>query len=252
MSYLIYFSLHDASVNVKSGFINIQGNTFETFTGKPLIKLEPLLQREIGNGSKPGFVFRENKFKADPILPFNALAMPAFDLLQTPEAYVNIEDNHFLCDCNKVGWFVGAMTHGFDRSVIADGRGNLDFLQKLYDTSGKCLECTLRRCDPVEGKSFKNFARSALIKHGEKLTCSVSGQPLKSQKQSGNGFHGEDGKYLNEEGLAELKNMEWNGELSNTQASHSIRIKITHLLNASFITFFLSVTIVRRVIVSVG
>ena len=43
------------------------------------------------------------------------------------------------------------MTHGFDRAVIANGRGSLQFLQKLYDTSGQCLECDLRTCSPVEG-----------------------------------------------------------------------------------------------------
>ena len=43
------------------------------------------------------------------------------------------------------------MTHGFDRAIIANGRGSLQFLQKLYDTSGQCLECDLRTCNPVEG-----------------------------------------------------------------------------------------------------
>lgn len=51
--------------------------------------------------SQGGFIFRENKFAADPLLPFNALAMPAFDLL-TESHVVMIEQNHFLCDCNKV------------------------------------------------------------------------------------------------------------------------------------------------------
>ena len=43
------------------------------------------------------------------------------------------------------------MTHGFDRAIIANGRGSLQFLQKLYDTSGQCLECDLRTCNPIEG-----------------------------------------------------------------------------------------------------
>ena len=51
----------------------------------------------------------------------------------------------------QVAWFIAAMTHGFDRAVIANGRGSLQFLQKLYDTSGQCLECDLRTCSPVEG-----------------------------------------------------------------------------------------------------
>ena len=43
------------------------------------------------------------------------------------------------------------MTHGFDRSVIANGRGSLDFLQKLYDTSGQCLRCESYTCSPIQG-----------------------------------------------------------------------------------------------------
>ena len=52
-----------------------------------------------------------------------------------------------------MAWFIGAMIHGFDRDVIANGRGSLDFLQKLYDTSGQCLECDLRSCNPIEGRT---------------------------------------------------------------------------------------------------
>ena len=50
------FSLLDASLNVKSGVIDIQGNTFESFTGKPFINLEtvsvqvfPLLHKNQSN-----------------------------------------------------------------------------------------------------------------------------------------------------------------------------------------------------------
>ena len=39
------FSLLDASLNVKSGVIDIQGNTFESFTGKPFINLETVSER---------------------------------------------------------------------------------------------------------------------------------------------------------------------------------------------------------------
>ena len=35
------YSLLDASLNVKSGLIDVQGNTFESLTGKPFISLEP-------------------------------------------------------------------------------------------------------------------------------------------------------------------------------------------------------------------
>ena len=53
-------------------------------------------------GQPARFVFRQNKFKADPTLPFNALAMPAFDLVKDLDCDDCIESNHFLCDCNKV------------------------------------------------------------------------------------------------------------------------------------------------------
>ena len=55
------------------------------------------------------------------------------------------------------------MTHGFDRAVIANGRGSLQFLQKLYDTSGQCLECDLRTCNPVEGIMCLNSDLSLMI-----------------------------------------------------------------------------------------
>jgi hypothetical protein len=56
------------------------------------------------------------------------------------------------------------MTYNFDRDVIANGRGSLDFLQKLYETAGQCLQCGLRRCDPT-GEDFKEFAKTALMVH---------------------------------------------------------------------------------------
>ena len=60
-----------------------------------------ILFNQDGQGPPAHFTFRENKFKADPTLPFNALAMPAFDAVNEANSYV-IEMNHFLCDCNKV------------------------------------------------------------------------------------------------------------------------------------------------------
>jgi hypothetical protein len=55
------------------------------------------------------------------------------------------------------------MTRNFDRDIIANGRGSLEFLQKVYDTAGKCLKCGLRKCDIDETTSFHEFARKALI-----------------------------------------------------------------------------------------
>ena len=97
-----------------------------------------------------------------------------------------IENNHFVCECDKMSWFLGAMLHNFDRDVIANGRGgSLDFLQKLYDTAGKCLQCSIRSCQVTE-TDFHQFAQAALIVHKNQLKCSSSGQPLKSQNPDSN------------------------------------------------------------------
>ena len=42
---------------------------------------------------------------------------------------IRIENNHFTCECDKMSWFLGAMTKNFDTDVIANGRGSLDFLR---------------------------------------------------------------------------------------------------------------------------
>ena len=62
-----------------------------------------------------------------------------------------------------MAWLVASMTRNFDRDIIANGRGSLEFLQKVYDTAGKCLKCGLRKCDIDETTSFHEFARKALI-----------------------------------------------------------------------------------------
>lgn len=252
LAYNTFDSLHEASLNVKSGLIDIQGNTFESFTGKPFYSLEPIAQKD-GQGPPAHFTFRENKFKADPTLPFNALAMPAFDAVNEANSYV-IEMNHFLCDCNKVAWLIGAMTHGFDRDVIANGRGSLDFLQKLYDTSGQCLECDLRTCTPIEGRAFRNFAQEALIKHKGQLKCSESGQPLKSQRPGAhNELGGENQEYSEEEDLANVKNKEWSSELlKDTQASNGIRIKVVESYTSVFIFLLISAFTSRKMHISIG
>jgi hypothetical protein len=54
-------------------------------------------------------IFRENKFACEPTLPFNAMAMPSFDTISAdPQSYVVIENNHFICQCDKMAWFLGS------------------------------------------------------------------------------------------------------------------------------------------------
>ena len=113
------------------------------------------------NQAQSGLIFDGNKFACEPTLPFNAMAMPSFDKLAG--SYVRIDNNHFVCECDRVAWLVASMTRNFDRDIIANGRWSLEFLQKVYDTAGKCLKCGLRKCDIDESTSFHEFAGKALI-----------------------------------------------------------------------------------------
>lgn len=147
-------------------------------------------QELINPESQTGLVFRENKFTASPSLPFGSLAMPAFEKLDPEAEYIDIDKNHFVCECSKLSWFIGAMTHQFDKEAIQDignddlGYGSLDFLELIYETSGHCLDCQLTTCEVTE-KDFMKYADSALIVHDNELKCSISGQALKSHSKNG-------------------------------------------------------------------
>jgi hypothetical protein len=54
----------------------------------------------------------------DPTLPFNAFAMPGFADLSSDVSYVDIESNHFLCECDKMGWLIAAAKFDFDSGDI--------------------------------------------------------------------------------------------------------------------------------------
>ena len=169
-----------------------------------------------------GLIFSGNKFACEPTLPFNAFAMPSFDSINIPEALVEIKNNHFKCQCDKMSWFLGAMTKNFDTDVIANGRGSLEFLRKLYDTAGNCLSCGLLKCTETETR-FHDFAKNALMVHKGQLKCSKSGQPLKSQKPGRENIafsvSGE------EESLSDTRNMELlNGTTSTSYKSHLLSI----------------------------
>jgi len=196
-AYNVFGQLQDSAFDVEFGLADIQGNTFETLTGKPFLDLRPRPTEpssEVPSSVQSGFVFRENKFAADPTLPFGSLAMPAFEKVDAnEESYVDIEDNRFVCECDKLAWFIGAATHNFDRDSLEDigsekrGYGTLDFIDELYDTAGKCLRCGLRSCEVVEDENFGDYADSALMLHNGQLKCSASGRPLESQRGNGNG-----------------------------------------------------------------
>jgi hypothetical protein len=40
--------------------------------------------------------------------------MPGFYDINTEDSYVDIESNHFVCDCDRMGWMLAAVQHGFD------------------------------------------------------------------------------------------------------------------------------------------
>ena len=112
-AYNVFGQLQDSAFDVEFGLADIQGNTFETLTGKPFLDLRPrptevsrsfmpniyilyLLfvtfcnelqpSSEVPSSVQSGFVFRENKFAADPTLPFGSLAMPAFEKVKVGSA----------------------------------------------------------------------------------------------------------------------------------------------------------------------
>ena len=148
-----------------------------------------LLQELSGAPQPSGFVFRQNKFTASPALPFAALAMPAFDRLDADGLdHVEIELNHFLCDCDKIAWFVGAVVHGYDADAAALARGGtMAFLRRLYAGAGSCLRCDddgggiglLRGCEADEARPFAGYAETALSNGGSSLRCAQSGRPVR-------------------------------------------------------------------------
>jgi hypothetical protein len=48
--------------------------------------------------------------------------MPGFADLSSDVSYVDIESNHFLCECDKMGWFIAAAKFDFDSGEIFNGK----------------------------------------------------------------------------------------------------------------------------------
>ena len=108
------------------------------------------------------------------------------------ESYVDIEDNRFVCECDKLAWFIGASTHNFDRDSLGAiggekrGRGTLAFVDELYDTAGKCLSCGLHSCEVAEGaEDFQDYADSALVLHEGQLKVPERGRLPSNSKTTG-------------------------------------------------------------------
>ena len=227
LAYNEFVNLVDSSFEVQYGVADIQGNTFESLTGKPFLTLRPAITREMRNEGQQelpptGFVFRENKFPAIPTLPFGSLVMPAYNQLTADsDALVTVEDNHFRCDCDKTAWFVGAVVHDFKSAEVeAIGGGSLEFIRELYATSGDCLDCDdLRRCQVNEGKSFKEYAENALSNGGNKLKCSSSGKLLNTYNYEEDRMGEDDRPRLiparddhDDDGPSPVRNVDFGGE----------------------------------------
>eukprot|EP00096_Caligus_rogercresseyi_P007285 TRINITY_DN25103_c0_g1_i1.p1 TRINITY_DN25103_c0_g1~~TRINITY_DN25103_c0_g1_i1.p1 ORF type:complete len:423 (-),score=109.21 TRINITY_DN25103_c0_g1_i1:42-1256(-) len=148
-------SLQDSSLNVSYRYAEIRKNTFESISGKPFMNL----RHEAEGGS---FIFRENKFRVDSTLPEDALAMPDFG--SSVDYY--IDNNHFVCDCNKLSWLIYKAIHDSEPEELSQ------FLTEVVKSSGKCLLCDGRRCRLGE-ENFMDFLRSISVsKDTNGYTCS--------------------------------------------------------------------------------
>ena len=125
-----------------------------------------------GEMAMSGLVFRENKFSAEPLLPFGSLAMPAFDRLQPEEAYIDIEGNQFPCRSDwQLGGFWGVFLVQWPFTLVNE---MLDFLLEKDNSSSAALQAAqiyLLFCEEIsEPGKYNDFNCSAfcqVLKSGD-------------------------------------------------------------------------------------
>ena len=161
LAYNWFGHLHDSSFDVEYGLCDIQGNTFYTLSGKPFLNLKQTSKsdRNIQGIPMTGFVFRENKFVSEPVLPFGSLSMPYYRQQSSISDYVDVDDNQFTCNCLKIGWLLAFARFGHNSRTLAQAghhhhhhagsgqtSGTTNFMQEMFTNAGPCLECDTMDC----------------------------------------------------------------------------------------------------------
>ena len=175
IAYNWFGHLHDSSFDIEFGLCDIQGNNFYSLAGKPFLSLKPI---NTDSKAMRGFVFRENKFFSEPVLPFASLAMPHYHKLDNSTSYVDVEDNQFACNCLKIGWLLAFARFDHNKQSLAlegeGGEASLSFIREMV-AKAQCLQCDSSDC-PESHLSLTSFAEeSLLLRQPDTVECEGSG-----------------------------------------------------------------------------